>query len=80
MSEIRERLYPFRVDKSCEVCGEGRMRSTGMMLTIDPPLYPHVCNRCGDGEEFRSVYPTIEYLTEAEINERQAAESEQKDG
>jgi hypothetical protein len=58
--ELRCEMTPIEVDRACS-CGIGRMRPTGTVLTMSPPLYPHACNRCGKGENYEVQYPYMEY-------------------
>lgn len=53
--------YPVSVDYRCDKCNEGFMRSTGITLTMNPPLFPHKCSKCGHVENFHEVFPHIEY-------------------
>lgn len=45
----------------CDSCEEGHMWTDNTMLTVDPPLYPHTCNKCGHQANYDKVYPGIEY-------------------
>jgi hypothetical protein len=44
-------------------CG-GEMKPTGTCYTSYPPLYPHVCNKCGTNATYNVSYPEIRYVTE----------------
>lgn len=44
----------------CE-CG-GTMVPDGRCLTTSPPQYLHVCEDCGESENYRKMYPCIEYV------------------
>lgn len=59
--ETAKRIYPYRIERKCGETCDGHMRPVGMMLTIDPPLFPHRCNKCGRQENFQTNYPHIEY-------------------
>ena len=52
--EVRVYVVHYYCDK--EDC-DGEMLSTGVMLTSDPPQYPHECNKCGESKTFDKVYP-----------------------
>lgn len=41
-------------------CG-GELIFTNVTLTMNPPVYPHKCNRCGRTETLDQIYPCIEY-------------------
>ena len=45
----------YAVKRQCD-CG-GEMESTGLMLSVDPPLYPHRCSECNATENFKQAYP-----------------------
>lgn len=60
MTELRTRMAPVEIDKACS-CTIGRMRPTGVTLTVCPPIYPHECNRCGRRENYKVSYPYITY-------------------
>jgi len=62
--ETYENVKTIRVTLQCE-CG-GEMKPTGVFLTMYPPLYPHFCEKCGNGENLNTTYPYIDYVT---INE-----------
>ena len=62
--EERKEVKTIKVDYKCPKCKTGYLRSTGMVFTTDPPLFPHICNNpeCGYGETFRNIkYPYVEY-------------------
>lgn len=59
-----ENIKPATVvkkDYTCDACGEGQMRPTGMALTSHPVQYPHVCNKCGTQQTFYVNYPYIDF-------------------
>lgn len=66
MGEIRNKVTPVKVDMICSVCGQGWMRPTSVVLTCYPPLYPHVCDKCGHGENYNKQYPYIEWEDESD--------------
>ncbi len=61
--EIRKELKTFQVDYKCPKCENGYLRSNGIVLTSDPPQYPHICNneKCDHSETFKKIYPYIDY-------------------
>ena len=64
MAEEKKEVTSFKVDFKCPVCNEGYLRPTGACLPVNPPLFPHMCNResgCGYGETFKVSYPYIDY-------------------
>lgn len=60
-------IRSIKVDYKCEECNKGYMRPTGLMLTSNPPKFPHKCNICDHEEIFYEKYPTIRYVLEGEI-------------
>jgi len=50
------------VDYICDVCKEGKMIPTGMVLSSYPPQYPHVCNKCGSTTNLKETYPTTRFV------------------
>jgi hypothetical protein len=67
--EQRKEVKPIQVDFKCPVCFDGYLRPTGMVLTSNPPKYPHKCNgkSCGADcyytETFSGkTYPYIDYV------------------
>lgn len=42
------------------------MLPTGIVLTSNPPQYPHRCDRCRAEETFAREYPCLEYVVKAE--------------
>ena len=68
MTEVRT----FNVRLYC-VCG-GEMKSNGITLTTNPPMYPHVCDKCGTYQTLTGdSYPTT---TEVEVGEEQVIQDE----
>ena len=59
MPEKKEVVSPVKVSMICE-CG-GEMKPTGITYTSNPPIFPHICERCGKGDSFREMYPRIVY-------------------
>ncbi len=46
------------VEMVCDKCGEGKMLPSGnVMLSSNPMLYPHRCNKCGYEENYKVQYP-----------------------
>lgn len=60
-------LRPVQVKYVCDVCGEGEYLPTGIMLTSNPPQFPHECDSCGDSQTFTEKYPTVRYAREGEL-------------
>lgn len=62
MSETRKEVKQVQVDYLCPKCNIGHLRSTGTVLTSNPPQFPHKCNNCDYMETFRDKqYPYIDY-------------------
>lgn len=47
----------YIVDMICEKCKTGVMRPTSIVLTSNPPQYPHKCNYCGNEKVYDKCYP-----------------------
>lgn len=62
MTETRVPVQVVMVDRTCEKCGTGLMRPTGMMLPSQPPWYVHRCNGCDAHANFNVSYPHYEYV------------------
>lgn len=58
MPEVRQ-VQTHQVDERCPICGQGWMRPTGIVLTTDPPQYPHKCTNCNYGQTYSVSYPYI---------------------
>ena len=61
MPELSKEVCTYSVSYICDECGKGEMRATGVMLTSNPPQFPHKCNSCGVEKVFRAKYPQIAY-------------------
>jgi hypothetical protein len=61
--ENRTEVKTFKVSYICDNCGEGEMIDTGVVLTRNPMLYKHRCNKCFDVQNFPVNYPIIRYET-----------------
>lgn len=70
MGEVVAEVKTLIVHMKCNKCGNGLMLKDGnIILTTDPPKYPHKCNNCGYQENYFVTYPyqklvPIEYLRE----------------
>lgn len=61
MSQLIEReMRSVEVDCVCD-CGHP-MRPNGVVLMVNPPVYPHKCTGCGRFEKFEIQYPFIKYV------------------
>lgn len=58
MPEVRE-VKTSQVDERCPVCGQGWMRPTGIVLTSNPPQFPHKCTNCDYKQTYSVRYPYI---------------------
>ena len=46
------------VEMVCDVCGVGKMvPSGGGILCSNPPMFPHICNKCGNSSNYKVRYP-----------------------
>lgn len=61
MAEVMVDVKTIKVDMICEMCGNGRMRPNGQVVTTLPPWYMHYCTDCGYGAEFPVQYPYFKY-------------------
>ena len=62
MVEQRKEVRTFAVNVICPACGIGIMQCDySSVLASWPPLYTHRCPNCGWVEQYRVVYPKIEY-------------------
>ncbi len=61
MPEKRTEIKTFLVSYVCEKCEAGEMKPTGVMLTSDPPKWPHSCSACGHEQVFCLKYPAVAY-------------------
>lgn len=51
------------VERVCDVCKEGKMiPSGGAILFSDPIMYPHICNKCGNTENYKVRYPYYKFV------------------
>lgn len=63
--EVKCEAKLYMVIQKCDKCGVGKMERDGnMVLTSNPPLYPHKCDNCGHKEVYPVTYPyqNVEYL------------------
>ena len=67
MAYTQRPIRPIEIDFTCDSCGEGKMRPTGVMLCSNPPQFPHTCINCGAEQTFREKYPMVRYALEGEL-------------
>lgn len=48
------------VENRCQSCG-GALKYSGVVLTVDPPLYPHTCKQCGESVNLSAISPRRVY-------------------
>ncbi len=58
MSEELIPVNTFVAQYKCPNCSVF-MKFSGVVLTSNPPQYPHVCPDCGHKETLRKSYPAI---------------------
>lgn len=58
--EVVARCDAIRKGRKKQRCG-GILEFGGIVLTSNPPQYPHECRVCGHIESLDRAYPTIEY-------------------
>ena len=61
MPEVTTRVESYRVWYRCDACQEGRMVFSGKILTVNPPRYPSMCDKCGHHATLNRHYPHIVY-------------------
>ena len=61
-------IKPIGVKRICEHCGEGEMvkDKTELLRLTNPPMFPHVCNKCGGKLSLPKQYPYIEWIPEGD--------------
>lgn len=68
--EVGQEVKIIMVYQMCDKCGEGYMEPRDIVLTSYPPLYPHMCTKCGYSENYTKRYPyqiTIPVSEEKEL-------------
>lgn len=61
MSETKQKIETYVVNYTCDACGKGTMKSNGISLMCNPPLYVHVCTACKSEGTLRHLYPRNVY-------------------
>jgi len=61
MAETSKPMVAHQLDYACDACGQGVMKSTGVVLASYPAQYPHRCSECGSASTFHKQYPCIEW-------------------
>lgn len=59
-----ETTFPVDVVKvcyECDYCKSGWMIFDGMVLTSNPPQYPHTCEKCDHKKIFMKHYPYTDF-------------------
>ena len=78
--EVVAEVKTLMVHMKCDKCGNGLMLKDGnIILTTEPPQYPHKCNNCGHQENYFFPYPyqklvpmeCLREMTEEEIEKEQ---------
>ena len=57
MAQEVKKVEVVMVDEKCPQCNKGYMRPTGIVLTSNPPHYPHKCNKCGYEQTYGNTFP-----------------------
>ncbi len=58
LTEVRMNI----VSLICDECGVGEMKPSGVQYLLFPPLYQHICDKCGAEKRIESPpYPRVEY-------------------
>lgn len=58
---IERKYIIYEVIYVCDTCEVGHMWSNNVMLTVDPPLFPHECDKCGAKANYHQQYPGMSY-------------------
>lgn len=54
-------IQPYGIKMMCDKC-DGEMKPLGnIILTCDPPRYPHTCDKCGYQSSYTEKYPTVRW-------------------
>jgi DNA replicative helicase MCM subunit Mcm2 (Cdc46/Mcm family) len=61
MPEKKVRVKIFKLEYICDKCKKGKMEPEGTVFFTNPIQYPHVCNKCGELQNFRINYPYTTY-------------------
>jgi ribosomal protein L19 len=61
MSEVRQEVKMYIVNKTCNECHKGIMNQIKINIIEDAITYIHKCNNCGVEEILHQGYPRIEY-------------------
>lgn len=62
MAEVKNKVQTYIINYVCDECYDGNMERDGnIVLTSNPPLFPHKCNRCGYKMNFIDTYPKFVY-------------------
>ena len=67
MSERKIKVDTYLIKCMCDEDGcDGEVLPTGIVLTSQPPIYPHKCNKCDKDYSFGTRYPkqVLEYNKE----------------
>ena len=67
MKRIMTEVLTFNVTLHCD-CG-GQLVWNNITLTVNPPIFPHICDACGTRENLKAVYPTTETMEMGEPQE-----------
>tara|TARA_B100002049_G_C15917932_1_gene306839 strand:+ start:134 stop:322 length:189 start_codon:yes stop_codon:yes gene_type:complete len=59
MPEIQQPVPAVRVDFTCDDCGRGHYRPTGMLGLTVPPRHQHKCDYCGHEQFLPKRYPFL---------------------
>ena len=62
MPERRVEVHTLMVYWDCE-CG-GQMKPVGICYPMSPPVFPHMCEKCGKEETSHNKYPYVVYKEE----------------
>lgn len=78
MPETKYEVKVFRVNYTCDKCGNAPICYTGTRLDSYPPWYVHRCPACKATRRCRKTYPRVEYLKVGEGKNTEAEESDEE--
>lgn len=61
MSEVRQEVKTFVVNKTCDKCNKGIMKQIKVNVIQEPITYTHRCSNCENEEILDQSYPRFEY-------------------
>ena len=60
MEQLTE-VKVYRVEFTCDTCGQGKLIYDGLTLSSNPPWFVHKCDHCNVKVNLRQRYPSISH-------------------